>query len=82
MATTKDKVEETSVWSKMKEILVPKATDGDSNYLIASVNGRVFKVKRGVRVEVPEPIAEVIENSFKAQEDADAYIEGLTSPEK
>lgn len=64
-----------SEWDKKVKIRIPKATDGDSNYIIASVNGRVFKVKRGTDVEVPAPIAEVIENSFKAQEAADEYIE-------
>lgn len=70
--TTNKKVDP---WKKMVEIRLPKATDGEPNYIIASVNSRVFKVKRGVKVKVPAPIAEVIENSFEEQDEADAFIE-------
>ena len=59
----------------MKTIKIPRSTDGGPNYLIASANGRVFKLKRGVEIEVPAPIAEVVENSFKAKEEAIEFIE-------
>lgn len=75
-ATTKATV--TNPWDKKVEVMLPKATNGDSNYLIASVNGRVFKIKRGVKVEVPAPIAEVIEHSFNAQNEADEFIDAKT----
>ena len=65
-------------WKNMVEIKLPKATNGEPNYVIASVNGRVFKIQRGVKVEVPAPIAEVIEHSFLAQDEADNFIEEKT----
>lgn len=38
-----------------------------------SVNGRHYTIQRGVSVEVPLPIAEVVERHLKAIEDADDY---------
>lgn len=80
--TTKSKatspIQEENPWDIKCKIRLPKSNNGEGNYLIASVNGRVFKVMRGVDVEVPLPIARVIENSFDAENDADVFIEKLT----
>lgn len=62
-------------WKKSVSIRLPKKDDGSPNYVIASVNGRVFKVKRGETVDVPAPIAEVIQHSFDAEEAADLFME-------
>ena len=85
MATTTKKaeaVEEVKVneagWDQKVMINVPRATDGTGNFIIASVNGRVFKVQRGVNVEVPAPIAEVIQHSFEAENEAVAFIDSHT----
>ncbi len=66
-------------WSNMVTINVPRATNGAPNYIIASVNGRVFKIQRGVNVEVPAPIAEVLQHSFEAQNAAIEFIEKKAS---
>ena len=78
MAETKANKAATNPWDVMVEINIPKAMNGEPNYEIASVNGRVFKIQRGVKVEVPAPIAEVIEHSFLAQDEAESFIEGKT----
>ena len=62
-------------WSKKVTIKLDKPAPGQDNYVIASVNGKVFKIKKGVVVDVPAPIAEVIEHSQEAEEAADLYIE-------
>lgn len=66
-------------WKKMVEIRLPKAPRGGDNFQIASVNGRVYKIKRGETVSVPAPIAEVLENAEKMHDEADAYIEAKQS---
>ncbi len=66
-------------WSDMVTINVPRTTNGAPNYIIASVNGRVFKIQRGVNVEVPAPIAEVLQHSFEAQNAAIEFIEKKAS---
>lgn len=83
MATTKEtetkevkkEVKVVDPWKQMVAIKLPKAINGEPNYKIASVNGRVFKIQRGVVVEVPAPIAEVLDHSDKEAEIADAFIE-------
>ncbi len=40
-----------------------------------SVNGKNYLIKRGERVEIPEELAEVIENGQKAEEYAMQYAE-------
>ena len=70
----KKATKEADPWEQMVEIRVPKTADGSSNHIIASVNGRVFKVMKGVNVKVPAPIAEVIEHSFEAEEAAELFI--------
>lgn len=61
-------------WIVKKKVTIPRIpgskTQPDE---IVSVNGKVFKIQRGVEVEVPEPIYEAIENSLKASEAADEY---------
>jgi hypothetical protein len=46
-----------------------------------SVNGRNYRIKRGERVEVPEELAEVIENAEKAEEYAMNYVSELINAE-
>ena len=64
-------------WERKVKIRLPKKHDGSSNFEICSVNGRTFKIQCGVEVEVPEPIADMIQNSYDAEEAAEMYIEGL-----
>lgn len=64
-------------WAKTVEIKLPKGAQGEPNYITAGVNGRVFKIQKGVAVKVPAPIAEVIRHSFEARDAADQYLESL-----
>lgn len=47
-----------------------------------SVNGRNYIIKRGETVDIPEEVAEVIENGQKAEEYALNYVDSLTKAEK
>ena len=62
-------------WSKTERIFLRKRDDGGPNYEIASVNGRVFKIKRGERVDVPAPIAEVLDHSDAAMVAAERFMD-------
>ena len=66
-------------WAKKVTINVPRATNGEGNYLIASVNSRTFKIQRGINVSVPAPIAEVLQHSFEAQDDAIRFIDSVSN---
>lgn len=50
----------------------------DQGDVEVSVNGRVWQIKRGVEVEVPSYVAEVLENTRKMDELRMERIEGAT----
>lgn len=64
-------VEVMDPWQEKVPIRIPLAARGEENFITASVNGRVFKIRKGETVEVPKPIAEVLQQA----EDADIYAE-------
>ena len=45
--------------------------------VFVGVNGQTFQIQRGVDVEVPEAVAEVLENAAKQNADAANYMRGL-----
>ncbi len=47
-----------------------------------SVNGKNYRIKRGVEVEIPEEVAEVIRNNEMAEEYAMNYVEKLEKAKK
>jgi hypothetical protein len=59
MATVNSKGE------KMVKIRLFKDRKSYTEDVFVSVNGRTFQIKRGVEVEVPDYVAEVLQNSQK-----------------
>lgn len=47
-----------------------------------SVNGKNYRIKRGIEVEIPEEVAEVIRNAELAEEYAMKYVEKLDKARK
>lgn len=47
-----------------------------------SVNGKNYIIQRGVEVEIPEEVAEVIRNAEKAEEYAMTYVDSLEKQKK
>lgn len=68
---------------KVKEgvvnIKLAKEKPGEENFITASVNGKVYRIMRGVKVEVPRAVAEVIKNSERATAEAVDYISTATA---
>ena len=60
---------------KMVKILLPRGRKNEENFVIVSVNGRSWKIMRGVEVSVPEYVAEVLENSRMMAETARRYVD-------
>lgn len=56
-------------------ISLPRAERGQENFITASVNGKVWKLQRGVEIEVPRSLAEVLKNSRDAAIQADDFVE-------
>lgn len=57
---------------KMVEVFLPKVP-GEAPYQYVGVNGKAWQIPRGKKTQIPEYVAEVLNRSQKAQEDADEY---------
>lgn len=53
-------------WKEMVPVYIAREKGSDTHQYVC-INGRSFLVKRGEQVMVPKPVAEVIENSRKAE---------------
>ena len=62
---------------KMVRILLPRGRKNEENFVIVSVNGRSFKIMKGVEVSVPDYVAEVLENAEMMAEDARRYVDKM-----
>ena len=60
-----------------KTVLLPRATGKQDNFIYVGLNGGSWQIMRGVPVEVPLPVAEIIEESMRAEERAAAYADSL-----
>lgn len=56
-------------------ICLPRARGGEAEYEIVAVNGRRYQILRGVSVDVPEAVAEVLQNGGRARAEADRFEE-------
>ena len=61
----------------MTTILLPRGRKNEENFVIVSVNGRSFKIMKGVQVQVPDYVAAVLENSRMMAEEARRYVEKM-----
>ena len=64
---------------QMVKILLPRGRKNEENFVIVSVNGRSWKLMRGVEVEVPLCAAEVLENARMMAEEARRYVDQRAS---
>lgn len=64
---------------KMVKILLPRGRKNEENFIIVSVNGRSFKIMKGVEVEVPDFVAEVLENAEMMAEMARRYVDKMAN---
>ena len=64
---------------KMKTVLLPRGRKQEENFVIVSVNGRSWKIMKGVEVQVPDYVAEVLENAAMMAEAARRYVDERAS---
>ena len=68
-----------SPWDKTVKIKLFKDNDKYKDDLFVGLNGRRYNIKRGVEVELPECVAEIIRLSEKQQRRTEALIDEMTS---
>ena len=59
---------------KMSKVFLPRGRKNEENFVIVSVNGRNYKIMKGVEVEVPACVAEVLENGRMMADTARRYM--------
>ena len=64
--------------TKMTQILLPRGRKNEENFVIVSVNGKSWKIMKGVEVAVPVYVAEVLENGRRMAEEARRYVEKMS----
>ena len=62
---------------KMTTIMLPRGRKNEENCVIVSVNGRSFQIMKGVEVQVPDYIAEVLSNNRRMAEEARRYVDRM-----
>ena len=66
-------------WKVLVEVQIPRGADKDHDVWVC-VNGRSWQIPKGQRVKVPEPVAEVLQNSDAmrqfAQDEKDRLANG------
>ena len=62
-----------SVWDEKETVVIPLGSSDEENFIIVSVNGKRFQIQRGIPVEVPKPVAEVIRNANSMHYQARIY---------
>ncbi len=61
---------------KLVKIRIPRERDRQDDVYV-SINERDWLIKRGVEVEVPECVAELIRNAEEAEEKAYAFMDSV-----
>lgn len=51
----------------------------EENFQIVSVNGRSWKIMKGVEVQVPDYVAEVLENAQMMADTARRYVDRMAN---
>ena len=62
---------------QMVSVTIPRGRKQEENFVIVSVNGRSFKIMKGVQVEVPDFVREVLVNSRMMAEEARRYVDRM-----
>ena len=63
----------------MVSIFLPRGRKNEENFVIVSVNGRSWKIMKGVEVQVPEFVAQVLENARMMEDDARSYVDRMAN---
>lgn len=62
---------------KMVSVTIPRGRKQEENFVIVSVNGRSWKIMKGVQVQVPDYVAEVLENARMMADTARRYMDKM-----
>ena len=58
-------------------VCIPRGRKQEENFIVVSVNGRNWKIMKGVEVAVPDFVAAVLENARSMAEEARRYVDKM-----
>ena len=58
-------------------VCIPRGRKQEENFIVVSVNGRNWKIMKGVSVEVPDYVAAVLDNARTMAEEARRYVDKM-----
>ena len=58
-------------------VCIPRGRKQEENFVIVSVNGRSWKIMKGVTVQVPDYVAEVLDHARAMAEEARRYVDKM-----
>ena len=64
-------------WKQMYPVFLPKAIDGDQNFVRVVVNGKPYQIPRGKQQLVPKPVYEVLARSETARGVTENYDDAM-----
>ena len=64
---------------RMVALTIPRGRKQEENFVIVSVNGRSWKIMKGVEVQVPDYVAEVLENAQMMGDTARGYVDRMAN---
>ena len=64
---------------EMRKVYLPRGRKNEENFVIVSVNGRSYKIMKGVEVQVPDYVAEVLENAQMMADTARRYVDRMAN---
>ena len=62
---------------RMVTLTIPRGRKQEENFVIVSVNGHSWKIMKGVQVEVPDYVREVLVNSRMMADEARRYVDRM-----
>ncbi len=62
---------------RMVALTIPRGRKQEENFVIVSVNGHSWKIMKGVQVEVPDYVREVLVNSRMMADEARRYVDRM-----
>ena len=62
---------------RMVALTIPRGRKQEEHFVIVSVNGRSWKIMKGVQVLVPDYVAEVLENARMMADEARRYVDRM-----
>lgn len=79
--TNEKQAEETKPVNPMdikERLFIPRGRKGEENFVLITLNGKHYQIKKGTEVEVPRPVAEIYRESMRLTDIAEDYIEAKT----